>query len=249
VQADGFEPGFERGGAFVEGADWGDAGLAEGGAQGGGGVGDHRLLTALEEREVRQRVADIGEVVAEAGLEGSQLVFSGEVELTVGGEDAGEDAEVGGDAVGSVRIGGRGEIEGTAVGTLLLQVLEEFAVVGKMNNIELYRVGKVAFECRFALHEPTGNVEQRAGMVAGDGEGGIVESVRLDERSIQVDAERRQGGDVEFGGGNGQNCPSLRLTYGRKKIGSSGRCYGRCSASRLLRRPSSLSSILKHLTH
>ena len=34
-------------------------------------------------------------------------------------------------------------------------------------------------------------------MVAGEGEGGIVKGVGLDERAIQVDAERRQGGDVE----------------------------------------------------
>src|SRR5216683_1495965 len=59
MDADGLEPGFEGGDTFVEGADRGDAGLAEGGAQGGGGVGDHGLLTVLEEREVGERVADV----------------------------------------------------------------------------------------------------------------------------------------------------------------------------------------------
>ena len=66
VEADGLEPGFERGDAFVEGADGGDAGLAEGGAEAGGGVGDHGLLAVLEEGEVGEGVADVGEVVAEA---------------------------------------------------------------------------------------------------------------------------------------------------------------------------------------
>ena len=70
MKADGLEPGFERGDPFVEGADGGDAGFAEGGAKSGGGVGDHGFLTMLEEREVRKGVANIGEVVAEAGLEG-----------------------------------------------------------------------------------------------------------------------------------------------------------------------------------
>jgi hypothetical protein len=96
----------------------------------------------LEEREVGERVADVGEVVAEAGLEGGELVFAGEVELAVGGEDAGEEAEVGGDAVCGVGIGGGGEVEGAAGGSLLLEVLQEFAVIGEMDDVELDGVGR-----------------------------------------------------------------------------------------------------------
>jgi hypothetical protein len=154
----------------------------------------------LEEREVGEGVADVGEVVAEAGLEGGELVFAGEIEFSVGGEDAGEDAQMGGDAVGGVGVGGGGEIEGAAGCSLLLKVLEEFAVIGKMDDIELYRIGDVAFEGCLALKEPSWDVDERAGVVAGDGEGGIVEGVRFDEGSIQVDAECRQGRDVECGG-------------------------------------------------
>jgi hypothetical protein len=47
--------------------------------------------------------------------------------------------------------------------------------------------------------------------MSGDGKGGVVEGVRLDERSVQIDAERRKGGDVECGGRRGQKCPFLRL--------------------------------------
>jgi len=69
VEADGFEPRFERRDALVEGADGGDAGFAKGGAEAGGGIGDHRLLASLvavlEKREVGQGVADVREVVAE----------------------------------------------------------------------------------------------------------------------------------------------------------------------------------------
>src|ERR1700745_4082610 len=108
MEADSLKPGFEGGYALVEGTDRGDVGLAEGGAQGGGGVGNHGLLTVLEEGEVGEGVADIGEVVAEAGLESGELVFAGKIELAVGGEDAGEDAEVVGDAVGGGGIGGGG---------------------------------------------------------------------------------------------------------------------------------------------
>ena len=166
----------------------------------GGGVGDHGLLAVLEEREVGQRVADVGEVVAEAGLEGGEFVFAGEVELAVGGEDAGEEAEMGGDAVGGVGVGGGGEVDGAAGGALLLKVLEEFAVVGEVGDVELDGVGEMAFEGGFALDEPAGNVQQRGGVMAGDGEGGVVQGVGLDEGSVQVDAEHWQGGDVECGG-------------------------------------------------
>ena len=163
MEADGLEPGFERGGPFVEGADGGDAGLAEGGAEAGGGVGDHGLLAVLEEREVGERVADVGEVVAEAGLEGGELVVAGEVELAVGGEDAGEEAEVVGDAVGGVGIGGGGEVDGAAGGVLLLKILKKFAVVGEMGDVELDGSGEVAFEGGFALGEPAGDIEERSG--------------------------------------------------------------------------------------
>ena len=151
VEADGFEPGFEGGGALVEGADGCDAGFAEGGAEAGGGVGDHGLLAVLKEREVGEGVADVGEVVAEAGLEGGEFVFAGEVELAVGGEDAGEDAEVGGDAVGGVGVGGGGEVDWAAGGALLFKILEEFAVVGEVGDVELNGVGEVALEGGFAL--------------------------------------------------------------------------------------------------
>jgi hypothetical protein len=169
------------------------------------------LVAVLEEREVGQSVADVGEVVAELGLEGREFVFAGEVELAVGSQDTGEEAEVGGDAVGGGGICGGGEVKGATGGALLLKILKEFAVVGEMDDIELDGVGQVTFEGSFALNEPAGDVEERCRAVAGDGEGGIVQGVRLDEGPIQVDAEHRREGDVECRGREGQKCPFLRL--------------------------------------
>ena len=45
------------------------------------------------------------------------------------------------DAVGGVGVGGCGEVDGAACGVLLLEVLEEFAVVGEMGDIELDGIG------------------------------------------------------------------------------------------------------------
>jgi hypothetical protein len=48
--------------------------------------------------------------------------------------------------------------------------------------------------------------------VAGYGEGGVVEGVRLDQGTVKVDAKHRKGVDGGGGGRNRQMCPSLRLT-------------------------------------
>ena len=151
MEADCLEPRFERGDTFVKGANRGYMRFAQGGAEARGGVRDHGFLAVLEEREVREGVADVGEVVAEAGLEGGELILAGEVDLAVGGEDTGEEAEVIGDAVGGVGVGGGGEIDGAAGGALLLKILKEFAVVGQMGDVELDGIGQMTFKGCFAL--------------------------------------------------------------------------------------------------
>jgi hypothetical protein len=217
VEADGFEPGFKWGDALVEGADRSDTGSAEGGAEAWAGVGDHGLAGVLEEREVGEGVADVGEVVAEAGLEGGEFVFAGKVEGTVGGEDASEEAEVGGDAVGGVGVGGGGEVDWAPGGALLFKILKEFAVIGEVGDVELDGVGEMAFEGGLALEEPAGEAQERCRVVAGYGEGGVVEGIRFDEGAVQVDAEnwveaeRRGGADGGGGGRDRQKCPFLRL--------------------------------------
>jgi hypothetical protein len=144
-------------------------------------------------------------------LEGGEFIFAGEVELAVGGEDAGEEAEVGGDTIGGVGVGGGREVEGTAEGALLLKILKEFAVVREMGDVELDGVGEMAFEGGFALGEPARDVQERCRMMAGDRESGVVKGVRLDEGPVEVDAEHWRRGNVECRGRDGQKCPSLRL--------------------------------------
>jgi hypothetical protein len=172
----------------------------------------------LEEREVGDSVADVGEVIAEAGLEGGEFVLAGEVVFPVRGEDAGEEAEMGGDAVGGIGVGGGGEVDGAASGALLLKILKEFAVIGEVGDVKLDGIGEVTFKGGFALEEPAGDAEKRRRTVPGDGEGGVVEGVRLDEGPVEVDAkngvdgERWLGSEDRGGGRNRQKCPSLRLT-------------------------------------
>ena len=211
MEADGLEPGLEGGDTLLEDADRGNVSFAKGGGEGRGWVGDHGLPAVLEQGEVGEGVADVGEVVAELGLEGGKLVFAGEVEVTVGGEDAGEDAEVVGDAVGGVGVGGGGEVDRAAGGALLLKILKEFAIVGEVGDVELDGVGQVVFESGFALEEPAGKLQKGHGMMTGYGEGRVVKSVRLNESPIKVDAEDREGGCAGRRRGDGQKRPFLRL--------------------------------------
>jgi hypothetical protein len=76
-----------------------------------------------------------------------------------------------GDAVGGVGVGGGGEVDWAAGRALLLEILEEFAVVGEVGNVELNCLGEVAFEGGFALGEPAGDAQERGWTVAGDGKG------------------------------------------------------------------------------
>ena len=177
VEADGFGPRFEGGDGLAEGAGRDDAGFTEGDAKSGGGVGDHGLLAVFEEGEVGHGVANVGEVVAELGAKGRELVFAGEVELAVGGENAGEEAQVSGDAIGRVGVCGGCEVDRAADGVLLLKILKEFVVVGEVGDVELDGGGKVTFEGGFALEEPGGKLEESQGVVAGYGQRGVMQGV------------------------------------------------------------------------
>jgi hypothetical protein len=146
-----------------------------------------------EEGEIGQGVADIGEVVAELFAEGGQLILSGEVDISVGGEDAGEEAEMVRDAMGEDGVGGCGEVDRATGRLFLLEELEHLAVVGKVGDVELDGCGEVAFEGRFALGEPAGKLKKRCRFVTGEGQGRVDERVGFDECAIEVDTERRHG--------------------------------------------------------
>gem|GEM_PF-6682022 len=109
--------------------------------------------------------------------EGFKFAGAGEVDGAFGGENSGEEAEMVCDALGDGGVGGCGEVDGATGGVLLLKVLEQFAVVGEMGDVELDGVGDVAFKRGFTLHEPAGKLEEIGGTVAGEEEGGIDESI------------------------------------------------------------------------
>ena len=82
-----------------------------------------------------------------------------------------------GDTLGSVRVGCGGEIDRAAGSSLLLEELEEFAVVGQVSDIEPDGSSDVLFQGGFALKKPGGEFECGGRAMAGDGQGGVVEGI------------------------------------------------------------------------
>ena len=93
----------------------------------------------------------------------------------------------------------------------MLKILKEFVVVGEVGDVELDSGGEVTFQGGFALKEPAGYFEELSRVVTGDGQGGVMKGVRLDEGAVEVDTEHRESGDFNFRGRRWQKCPFLRL--------------------------------------
>ena len=67
----------------------------------------------------------------------------------------------------------------------------------------------MALEGCFALKQPAGYPQQESGVVTSQRKRGINESIRLDERAVEVDAERRKDGSFESRTGDRQEGPFL----------------------------------------
>jgi hypothetical protein len=88
---------------------------------------------------------------------------------------------------------------------LRAEPLEQRAVVGEVLDVEGDGLAEMAFELGFALANPAGDVEERGGAVAGEGEDGVDEGVGFDEGAIEIDAEGTRGDEAALvrGGGLG----------------------------------------------
>ncbi len=99
VQPEGFDPALERVGAVVEAGGGYGSGAFESRAQSAVGVGDHGVLAGGQKLGVRAGVADVAEALAELLAQDGELANARDVGGSVGGDHAGEDAEVVGHAL------------------------------------------------------------------------------------------------------------------------------------------------------
>ena len=87
--------------------------------------------------------------------------------------------------------------------SFVLKILEQRAVVGEMGHIQRHRFGDKGFERGFAAQQPAGQFEHQHRMGPHHCQQRIDKRIRLDERAVQVDAERyfsRAGKRPLYGG-------------------------------------------------
>jgi hypothetical protein len=93
------------------------------------------VLAIFQERKIRECIADVAEVVAEALAEGCQLIVTSEVEGAIGGENSAEKPKVFCHPVSECGVGGGGEVDWAASGVLLFKKLQKFSVIGQIGYV------------------------------------------------------------------------------------------------------------------
>jgi hypothetical protein len=91
-------------------------------------------------------------------------------------------------------------------------------------DVEGDGLGEMALELGFALGDPAGDVEERGGVVAGEGEDGVDEGIGFDEGAVEIDTEGGGAGEAalarEGGLGNGFGRDRSVLRYDGKRRGN-----------------------------
>ena len=193
VQSDGPQPTLQDGGAIFERFDWHDAGFSERCTQFWERIGDHRRPASCQKNSVRWRIADIAEFVAEALAKGSQLVSACEIGCSIRRHYAVEDSDMSGNSFGQRCVGGGCEKKMATGSMLQAEPLQKGTVVGKVLDVKTYSSTEMAFEFGFTLCDPTGNLKYLTGVLTRQSEHAVDESVRFDQRSIEIDTNWHGG--------------------------------------------------------
>ena len=106
----------------------------------------------------------------------------------------------------------------------------------------------MALKGGLSFEEPAGDSQQKRGMISSQRERGVDERIRLDQRTVEVDAEGREEGCVESGTGDGQRgSPSLgmrAITVQKMRCTATDVVFGRRTNETFIRPCTSLSIIL-----
>ncbi len=141
MNADGFDERAKRMGALFEGACRPHGLGAQLPAQAQAGSRNHGLGGVRQQRQIGGVVANVVESAAgQLAAQAIKLVFAGEVGCAVAAQNAREDAEMIGHALGKANIGAGGEIDLAAFGALRLKVVQQFVVVRQVGDVECDRV-------------------------------------------------------------------------------------------------------------
>lgn len=168
-------------------------------------VGHHGAAGAGQQSAVGHGVADVaissGEAIAECG----EFVFAGEVSAAVRGQDAIEEAKICSHAFCQAAVCGCGKINLPSGSVLLLQKLQQGAVIGQIGRVKRDHGGDLRLEGRLSAKNPAGNTEQGKGTVAYQDQYGIHQRVGLNQRAVHVYAEWRHIRSSQWLRGRGRN--------------------------------------------
>src|ERR1019366_8191190 len=106
--------------------------------------------------QVWPRVSDVAKACRKPLLKYRQLIAAGQVDAAIGGENAGKDAEMRGDALGQQRVRAGREVNHSPFSMLLSEVFQQRLVVGQMHDIDRCQRRHLSLEHRLALADPPG---------------------------------------------------------------------------------------------
>jgi hypothetical protein len=183
----GAGPGGERGAEDARGRAFGLHLRAQGSRR----VHQDRLVGRAPDRPVGRRIAGVVELVeAEQRDELGGLGVALQVRLAIGGEDAVEEAEMGGYTFGHRRIGRGDQVDVPAVGAGLGGQGENVGVVGEGCGIQRVEPGHVLLEAGARGEGAREKAQEGQRRVGEDAQRVFDERVGEDGRAVEVEHER-----------------------------------------------------------
>ena len=150
---------------------------------------DDRCRRFPPDRDVGAGIAGVDETFrAEALDQRCGFRCPTEVVVTVRRNHFIEKAEMIGDLLRNSTVCRRGQHQHAALRLLLLQVSEEFAVIGKVGRIEIPASRQFFLKPRLALSEPARQRQHDTRIGHAGGDGRFVQRIGRQQRAIEIDA-------------------------------------------------------------
>ena len=110
---------------------------------------------------------------------------------SIAGKDHIEELQVVGHLPRDPFIGRRRQGQSTSLGTLILQIVEEFAMVGQEAHIKGYPLADLSFQEGLSLEQPEREKKKIERVLLEQGEKGFDQQVRLDQGPVEVNNQRK----------------------------------------------------------
>jgi hypothetical protein len=103
-----------------------------------------------------------------------------------------------------------GEHDAPAERPLLMQELEQLLVVGQSADVELHGLGQLGLQLRAAAQQPREELPCLHGLCRDEAQRGLQQQVGADQRTVEVDVQRRRGRAAAVAKSSGAGRPGLQ---------------------------------------